>query len=247
MDHTSLSRRGVLSAPALLFQSDAKAAGATPPKGHVVCVGGHPDDPESGCGGTLALYQQQGYQATAVYLTRGERGIRGKTAAEAAQIRTAEALAACKILNVAAVFAGQVNGAAEFNAERQSAFNALMSPLQPTLLITHWLVDTHPDHQIAAALTYQWWLSQGRKIPLLFFEVETGEQTQQFHPTFYVDIASTWEKKKAACYAHVSQKPDSFYGKHERMEKFRGVELGVPRAEAFIVHALGPLPPSPNA
>ena len=45
------TRRQFLSLPAL-------AAGQTS-AGHttkIVCVGGHPDDPESGCGGTLARY-----------------------------------------------------------------------------------------------------------------------------------------------------------------------------------------------
>ena len=62
----------------------------------VVCVGAHPDDPESGCGGTLALYSAQGHRVTVIYLTRGERGIQGKSDAEAAAIRTAEAESACR-------------------------------------------------------------------------------------------------------------------------------------------------------
>src|SRR5262245_53284388 len=54
----------------------------------IVCIGGHPDDPESGCAGTLARYAALGHQVTVIYLTRGERGIRGKSIEEAAQIRT---------------------------------------------------------------------------------------------------------------------------------------------------------------
>ena len=41
----------------------------------VVCVGAHPDDPESGCGGTLAMYAARGHRVTVIYLTRGEAGI----------------------------------------------------------------------------------------------------------------------------------------------------------------------------
>jgi hypothetical protein len=44
----------------------------------VVCIGGHPDDPESGCGGTLARYAAAGHTVTIVYLTRGERGQDGE-------------------------------------------------------------------------------------------------------------------------------------------------------------------------
>src|SRR5262249_33765048 len=64
----------------------------------VVCVGAHPDDPESGCGGTLALYAERGHRVTVIYLTRGEAGIRGKSHQEAAAVRTAEAEQACRIL-----------------------------------------------------------------------------------------------------------------------------------------------------
>src|SRR6266481_4836601 len=56
----------------------------------IVCVGAHPDDPESGCGGTLARYASAGHAVTIVYLTRGERGIAGKSFDEAARIRSAE-------------------------------------------------------------------------------------------------------------------------------------------------------------
>ena len=34
----------------------------------IVCVGGHPDDPESGCGGILALYSQAGHSITPEHL-----------------------------------------------------------------------------------------------------------------------------------------------------------------------------------
>jgi hypothetical protein len=36
----------------------------------IVCVGGHPDDPESGCGGTLAKLASQGSDVSIIYLTR---------------------------------------------------------------------------------------------------------------------------------------------------------------------------------
>src|SRR3954467_7733154 len=75
----------------------------------VVVVGGHPDDPESGCGGTMARLADLGHDVVAMYLTRGEAGIAGKAADEAAQIRTAEAQEACRILKARPIFAGQID------------------------------------------------------------------------------------------------------------------------------------------
>src|SRR5689334_913459 len=110
-----MKRRAFLQVAALpgLAAQTAKSAGLK-----VVCVGGHPDDPESGCGGTLARYTEGGNRATVLYLTRGEAGIRGKSHEEAAAIRSAEAEAACKILGAKAVFAGQIDGATELNKAR---------------------------------------------------------------------------------------------------------------------------------
>src|ERR1700712_3805020 len=81
---------GLLSFPALL---SAETNSGRPAK--VVCVGAHPDDPESGCGGTLAQFAAAGHPVTIIYLTRGKAGIPGKSHAEAANIRTQESLEAC--------------------------------------------------------------------------------------------------------------------------------------------------------
>src|SRR5256884_5241644 len=77
----------------------------------VVCVGGHPDDPESGCGGTLARYAALGHAGTGVYLTRGGRGISGKSFEEAATIRSAAGEAARKIMGAKPLFFGQIDRA----------------------------------------------------------------------------------------------------------------------------------------
>ena len=87
------SRRHFLALPALAAGQTSSARNTK-----VVCVGGHPDDPESGCGGTLARYAALGAGVTIVYLTRGEAGIPHKSHDEAAAIRTAECQAACRIL-----------------------------------------------------------------------------------------------------------------------------------------------------
>ena len=72
-------------------------------------------------------------------------------------------------------------------------------------------------------------------MPLYFFEVDSGSQTMGFVPTAYVDITAVREKKKAALFAHKSQDGEAIYREHhEIMENFRGRELGVAAAEAFV-------------
>ena len=201
---------------------------------NVVCIGAHPDDPESGCGGTLARYVELGHCVTNVYLTRGEAGIPGKSHKEAAAIRTAEAEAACTILGAKPLFAGQIDGATEANDTTARSLNRLIADQRPNVLFAHWPIDTHPDHQVAGVLAVRAWLAAGRAFPLYFFEVARGLQTMCFVPTAYVDITTTRAKKKASLFAHKSQNGEKVYGKwHEIMDDFRGREACVSAAEAF--------------
>jgi LmbE family N-acetylglucosaminyl deacetylase len=202
---------------------------------NIVVVGGHPDDPESGCGGTIALYSKQGHSVAILYLTRGEAGIAGKTAQEAAAIRTVECEKACAILKARPVFAGQIDGDTEVNVSRYADFRKILDAENPDIVFTQWPVDSHRDHRAASLLTYDAWLNGGRKFELYYYEVDLGEQTQNFHPTDYVDVGETYDVKKDACFAHASQQPaTTFWPLHERMARFRGMECGVEHAEGFV-------------
>jgi LmbE family N-acetylglucosaminyl deacetylase len=203
----------------------------------LVVAGGHPDDPESGCGGTVVRYTSLGHEVTLLYLTRGEAGIEGKNQHEAAVIRTAEAEKACAILKARPVFAGQIDGGTEINSAQYANFRKMLDAERPDIVLTHWPVDTHRDHRVASMLVYDAWLASGRKFDLYYYEVDLGEQTQIFHPTHYVDITETENRKKAACYTHASQQPETtFYPLHESMSRFRGMECGVKYAEGFVRH-----------
>ena len=204
----------------------------------IVCVGGHPDDPESGCGGTLAMFASRGHDVTIIYLTRGEAGIDGKSHDEAASIRTKEAIAACKILNAKPIFAGQTDGAGMVDNEWVEKMQSLINEEKPDIVFTHWPIDSHKDHQCASLLTIQAWIRNGKNFALYFFEVCTGSQTTGFKPTDYINISATREQKRQSVYCHVSQNPDSIYHSascnHEQMENFRGIEMNANAAEAFV-------------
>src|SRR3954468_22552017 len=202
---------------------------------HVVAVGGHPDDPETGCGGTLARASAAGHRVTVVYLTRGERGIEGATLDAAARTRTAEAENACRILGAAPVFAGQIDGATEFSGAHAERFATLLGGLSPDIVLTHWPIDTHADHQVASLLAFRAWLALAQRFTLCYFEVNAGEQTRGFAPTDYVDITPVAAIKRRAVLAHVSQGGDVIMRDyHDPMASFRGREIGVSAAEAFV-------------
>lgn len=221
----------------------AHAGDATPPpekKLKLLVAGAHPDDPESACGGTIALYTDAGHEVVNFYLTRGEAGIHGKTHEEAARIRSAEAEEACKILGARPLFAGQIDGATEVTAHWYDEVFRLIDAEAPDIVITHWPLDSHRDHRATALLVYDAWLRSKKRFELFYFEVETGRQTQHFWPTHYVDITSVEPRKKKACYAMKSQGAvKGFYVDHTQMHEFRGREAGVDLAEALVRHNSG--------
>ena len=169
----------------------------------IVCVGGHPGDPEAGPGGTLARFAAAGHRVSNLYFNRGEAGVDGKTSSEAAEIRTAEATAACTILGAKPIFFGQIDGAGVVNNDWVARMEELLASEKPDIVFTHWPIDSHKDHQCASLLTIQAWMRAKVKFDLYFFEVGSGVETMTFHlsgSTFsshplsrsgYVDVDTT--------------------------------------------------------
>ena len=223
----------------LTTRADAPAAGEARPR-RVVCIGGHPDDPERCCGGTLRKLADAGHRVTVLYLTRGEMGIEGKSHGEAATIRTEEAVRACKVLRAEPRFFGQVHGATVFDQTTIALVARLLAELAPDLVFTHWPIDAHSDHQVASVLTIQARLRAARPFELYFFEAFNGEQSMGFRPTDYVDITDVHAAKREAAFCHASQKPTEYFyapdgkGRQDVIDRFRGVEFGVQAAEAFV-------------
>ena len=230
------SGRAAVAALGLPLLSDGAGQASPARKLKIVVAGAHPDDPESSAGGTMARYADLGHEVVALYLTRGEAGIPGKSNQEAARIRTDEAEKACAILKARAVFAGQIDGSSEVTNATYRQFGKILTAEEPDLVFAPWPVDTHRDHRATSLLVYDAWLKTKQRFELYYTEVESGMQTQTFRPTRLVDITATEARKREACYAHASQNPDEFYGLHELMNRFRGAELAVKYAEAFVRH-----------
>jgi LmbE family N-acetylglucosaminyl deacetylase len=229
---------GLFTLPDIIYPQKNKALN----KRKVVIIGGHPDDPECGCGGTAAKLIKVGHDVTLMYFTNGEEGINGKSNEEAARIRQKESIESCKVLGARAVFVGQVDGESVLGNPEMAQFEKLLYNEKPDIVFTHWPIDSHKDHQLASVLTIQAWMEAKEKFTLYFYEVCTGNQSFGFQPTDYVDISEFEENKKRALACHASQ-DIVINGKytqnmidcgHPAMQEFRGREFGVRVAEAFI-------------
>lgn len=207
-----------------------------PPRGRkVVVAGGHPGDPEYGCGGTIARYSDLGHEVVLLYLNEGVPLGKPKDG-----VRVAEARKACEILRARPIFAGQVDGEAIVDRPHSEAWRQILEAERPDVVFTHWPIDNHADHRATSMLVYDAWLKMDRRFALYFYEVSDGEDTVQFSPTHLVDITASEPRKRAACHAHASQSPEKFYSLQQQVTRFRGIERGIRHAEGFIRHVQSP-------
>ncbi len=235
---------GALTAAALPGRS-GQSSDPVSRRAKVVVTGGHPGDPECGCGGTIALLAGLGHEIVLLYLNQGEPP---GTPGEMRGVRVREARNACQILKASPLYAGQTDAQAVVDSQHYQSFHDLLKAESPDVVFTHWPIDNHRDHRAMSLLAYDAWLRMGKKFAFYYYEVSNGEDTVQFSPSHYVNISETEPLKRAACFAHGSQRPEKFYALQEQITRMRGIESGHRQAEGFIRHVQSrdfPLPGPP--
>lgn len=121
------------------------------PRQVILIVLAHPDDESFPIGGTIAKYADHGHRIILVSATKGEAGIPGISAAEAAAVRQAELLKAAGVLGIEQViFLGYQDGEVA-NApagEMAERLVRLIRKYQPNVVITFGPdgISGHPDH-----------------------------------------------------------------------------------------------------
>ncbi len=202
----------------------------------ILVAGGHPDDPETGCGGSIAKWTAAGYEVTVAYLTQGEAGIPHKNYKEAASLRIIEAKKACKILKAKPVFLGQIDGNTIINKSWYAKIALLLKTEKPDVIFCHWPIDSHKDHVVCSVVFQDAWLNSTQKASFFYYEVLAGVQTFDFKPTHYSNITLFKKAKELAVLQHKSQFGIIYDPLHQKMEETRGAESKVMYAEAFVKH-----------
>ncbi len=166
-----------------------------PRKLKVIVAGGHPGDPEYGCGGTVARLTALGHEVVLLYLNDG-----GWPPTSSAT-RIAEAAKACGILKARPAYAGQLNGNAVIDNAHYEAYQKIIHAEAPDAVFTQWPIDNHRDHRAVSMLTYDAWKQSNRAFALYYYEVSDGEDTLQFAPTDFVDNAAnrTLQTRRLLC------------------------------------------------
>jgi hypothetical protein len=131
------SRRSLLarSSLPLLMADRAEKVQAAQRKLKVVVVGAHVDDPQSGCGGTIARYADLAHDVVALSLTRGDSESIAASLhmppQELAAKRYADAQHSCALLHCRMVALHYINRGTEVTMARYREFGDALLELKP--------------------------------------------------------------------------------------------------------------------
>jgi LmbE family N-acetylglucosaminyl deacetylase len=169
----------------------------------ILAISPHPDDESIGCGGTLRKHVLQGDEVHALFLTSGEAGGHGRSAAETRELREREAEAACEILGLHRIeFWRERDGKLCASARTVDRLFAKLVELRPALLYVTHNREEHPDHRAACRIVERAVaMLNGVRIGVRMYEVWTPlEEMNQIE-----DISDVIDDKLAAVRAYRSQ------------------------------------------
>ena len=158
----------------------------------IVAVGCHPDDVESGCFGTLALYRKKKANVKILLLTGGENG--GNK-----EVRLRAAEAACAVIGATFVYAGFKDGQVTDDVETVSWIEKEIQKAAADIVFAPSPLDRHQDHRKGGKAA----ISATRNTAnVLLYETPT---TTEFKPQMYVDIKETLDQNIKALSMHKTQ------------------------------------------
>jgi LmbE family N-acetylglucosaminyl deacetylase len=178
------------------------------------------------------MLTKSGHEILVAYATcfRSMRMIDGE--AEAV-VRRREATEACKLLGARPHFFDFAHENMQADERTLKTISTWLKEVKPNVVVTHWPLDTHPNHHVTSSLVWQCYFQEA-PWSLYFFEVMTDRQTLNFRPDLYLNIEGVAALKKKALACHKSQEPEAIWKVHEGMARQRGSECGVTLAEAYI-------------
>ncbi len=200
---------------------------STPPTPRVLVVLAHPDDPEFFCGGTLALWAEQGSWISYCLLTRGDKGDEhGSDPSGLAATRELEQRAAAQVLGVAEVtFLNYPDGYLVPDLELRREVVRAIRKVKPTVVVTCDPTNffpndryiNHPDHRAAGQVTLDAvFPAAGSRMffPELLVEGLEPHKVSQVYvampqtPNTVIDVTAVFERKVEALRRHASQITD---------------------------------------
>ncbi len=218
----------------------------------------HPDDPEVGCGGTLARWTSSGTEIHLVIANRGDKGSAdpGVDPDALAAHRAAEVAEAAEVLGIASVeHLGHPDGEIENDAALRARLAGIIRERQPEALVAPdptavFFGDTYVNHRDHRQLG---WAVLDSLVPAAspLYVPDAGSAHQvglvllsgTLEPDAWVDISDVLDRKVAAVACHASRLGEDPALVAELLEvraAEEGRRAGLAHAEAFRRLRLGP-------
>lgn len=190
-------------------------------KKSILAIGAHPDDIELGCAGTLLKMIDKGYDVYLYIATYGQAGGNSETRiAEQNYIKT--------LMNPKdIIWAKFEDRYIPHNYDTVESIEWAIDKINPYIIFTHYLQDSHQDHMAIAKATLSAARHRGN---ILQYESPTS---LGFVPTIYINIESHLEDKLSILDSYHSQKERNLSRNALKIAEFRGLEAKVRYAEAF--------------
>ena len=228
-----------------------------------LAISAHPDDIEFGCGGTLAVWADQGAEVTVCVVTDGSTGTQDRELLgdKLAQLRRKETEEAARIIGAAhLVWLGHRDGYVEYNLDLRKELARVFREHRPHRYVVMDPAPTiddrfvnHPDHRAVALASLDVTLTAGTTpghFPELLdagFEPWRGlRELWMMGPgakPVVVDISSTLDRKIEALMCHASQvgpNADEIAGWVRTRAAEEGERAGYAFGESFQVINQGP-------
>ena len=206
-----------------------------PQHANILIIAPHSDDESLGCGGTLALLQQQNCHIKVVIVTDGSQGDPLNYAqGDVIKCRQSESIAALKLLGIHdIIFLGEPDGALRQTPRLTKKLNTLLDSFNADWLFIPSVLDYHRDHIATCLSMLNVWHKRGCQERIFLYEI-----WEPLPATWIVDISSVFALKQKAiqCYSlplKYCDYQDAFTG----LMRYRGfypIGTSGQYAEAFI-------------
>ena len=225
----------------------------------LLIIAAHPDDPEFGCGATVAKYIKEGATAYYVICTNGNRGSRANKfdAVELVETRHSEQENAANIIGVTETFfLDHDDGNLTANLEVKEQIVRIIRKLKPDIILTHdpsWFYQVndgsarvnHNDHRQTGIATLDAVYPLSRDLASFPEHAKAGLTPHHIPevllfsvqtPDYFVDVSGSWETKVKAVLAHQSQIDDPKQTKKRVTERMKelGKQADYDYSEGFI-------------
>ena len=172
----------------------------------IICFGAHPDDAEYKCGGTAALWAQQGHHVKLVSVTNGDIGHWQMSGGALAKRRTAESAEVAKRLGVVSQVLDIHDGELEPTLENRRTITRLIRQWKADIVISHRPWDYHPDHRYVGVLVQDAAYMVAvpffcpdtaplKKNPVFLYSSDRFQKPYPFRADIAVDVGPVFELK----------------------------------------------------